>query len=160
MRIKTDNTVLLALCVLVLAVLCIVSVSSPMRFDSERAERERAVKARLVKIRSAEERYRLSHGAYAASFDQLVRSGLLADSLRYIPYAGGRQFGLRTSTTAGRGGERIPLMECGATYAQYLDGLDKASVENLMEEAGAAGRFPGLKIGDLEMPGNNAGNWE
>lgn len=160
MRIKTDNSVLLTLCVLVLAALCIVSIGAPMRFDSQRAERERAVKARLVKIRSAEEKYRLRHGAYAASFDRLVKSGLLADSLRYIPYTDGQQFRLQTSSTAGRGGEHIPLMECGATYTQYLNGLDKASVENLTEEANAAGRFPGLKIGDLETPDNNAGNWE
>lgn len=50
-------------------------------------------------------------------------------------------------------------MECGATYKQYLDGLDKASVDELTQEANANGRFPGLKIGDTETPNDNVGNW-
>jgi hypothetical protein len=51
-------------------------------------------------------------------------------------------------------------MECGARYEQFLDGLDANSVANLIEEASAAGRYPGLKIGDIVQPNNNAGNWE
>jgi hypothetical protein len=51
-------------------------------------------------------------------------------------------------------------MECGARYDEYLQGLDADEVSNLTDEAMGAGRFPGLKIGDLETPNNNAGNWE
>ena len=54
----------------------------------------------------------------------------------------------------------MPLMECGAQYQQYLNGLDENSIANLVEAANEAGLYPGLKIGDLITPNNNAGNWE
>lgn len=157
---KIKNSYLLLACVLVLALLCVLSIYSPMRFDSQRAKREKAVKTALLKIRTAEEKYRISHDTYTGSFDELVKAGLLADSLRYIPYTDKKQFNLHVSSLEGKSGNQIPLMECSAEYKQYLDGLDKTSVSNLVDEANAAGRFAGLKIGDLEEPNNNAGNWE
>lgn len=160
MKIKLNNSLLLLGSVILLALLCFLSIDSPMRFDRQRAEREGEVKERLVKIRLAEEKYRMKNGRYAGSFDTLVKSGLLADSLRYIPYTDKKQFALHASSMVGKSGQQVPLMECGALYVQYLQGLDKNSVNNIVEEANATGRFPGLKIGDLETPNNNAGNWE
>lgn len=157
---KMPQTLLLAASVLMLVALCVLSVSSPMRFDRERGAREAAVRQRLVKIRAAEEAYRASHGAYTGSFDVLVSSGLLADSLRLIPYSQGEAFALQVSSFTGSSGRQAPLMECGAQYAQYLRGLDSDAIASLTDEAMAAGRFPGLKIGSLEEPNNNAGNWE
>ena len=43
---------------------------------------------------------------------------------------------------------------------QHLSGLDENSIANLIEEANNAGRYPGLKIGDITTPNDNAGNWE
>lgn len=160
MKIKVSNTSLLAASALVLVVLCVLSVSSPMRFDSEREAREVVVRQRLLVIRGAEEKYRAAHGTYTGSFDVLARSGLLADSLRVIPFSEGKTFDLQVSSFVARSGKQTPLMQCGAEYAQYLDGLDKNAIAALADEAREAGRFPGLKIGDLEQPNNNAGNWE
>ena len=143
-----------------LAVTCALSIHAPMRFDDRRAEREQAVKERLVKIRYAEERYRRANGVYTDDFGELVRGGFLADSLQYIPFAGGKKFDIAVNTQTGKSGRQIPLMECGAEYADYLDGLDGNSISNLIEEAETAGRYPGLKIGDLTTPNDNAGNWE
>ena len=50
-------------------------------------------------------------------------------------------------------------MECGAGYETFLDGLDEGSIQQKIEEANYAGRYPGLKIGDLTTDNNNAGNW-
>lgn len=146
-------------CVLLLALLCILSIGSPIHFDHERSVREKAVKARLMTIRTAEERYRARHGVYAGSFKDLAQSGLLADSLSLIPYAGGARFSLTATTLPGKGGRKIPVMECAATYRQYLTGLDKTGIRDLTDEAGTNGQFPGLKIGDTENPNDNMGNW-
>lgn len=51
-------------------------------------------------------------------------------------------------------------MECRAKYVDFLDGLDRNSVANVIEDANSSGGFPGLKIGDINTPNNNAGNWE
>lgn len=160
MRIKAGSTSLLAACAVALAVMCVLSVSAPLRFDSEREARETVVRQRLMAIRAAEEKYRAAHGTYTGSFDALARSGLLADSLRLIPFSDGKTFDLQVSSTVARSGRQTPLMQCGAEYAQYLDGLDKDAIAALADEAREAGRYPGLKIGDLEQPNNNAGNWE
>lgn len=160
MKMKVNNRLLLTACVLVLALLCVLSVSAPIRFDNERAKRETAVRQRLLQIRAAEERYRAAHGTYTASFDALVSARLLADSLRYVPYSDGETFALQVSSFTGHSGRQTPLMECGAEYTQYLNGLDNDATASLTEEALEAGRYPGLKIGDLTEPNNNAGNWE
>lgn len=159
MRLKVNNTYCLGGCVLILALLCLISIGSPMYFEKQKARRESAVKERLMTIRAAEEKYRARHGVYAASFKELARCGLLADSLADVPGVKGQRFSLTATTLPGKSGNAIPVMECGATYKQYLDGLDKASVDELTQEANANGRFPGLKIGDTETPNDNVGNW-
>ena len=143
-----------------LAVTCVLSIHAPMRFDGLRAEREQAVKERLVRIRYAEERYRQANGTYTDDFNELVRGGYLADSLQYVPFSDGKKFDIAVNMQTGKSGRQIPLMECGAEYGEYLDGLDGNSISNLVEEAESAGRYPGLKIGDLTTPNDNAGNWE
>ncbi len=160
MNIQHKNTYGLLACVIVMAVLCVLSISSPMRFEHQQQKRERAVKERLMKIRTAEEKYRIRHGAYTADFATLVKSGLLADSLQYIPYSGGKRFTIDATTTIAKSGRQIPLMECSAAYTDYLQGLDKNSINNLTQAANESGRFPGLKIGDTTQPNDNAGNWE
>lgn len=157
---KINRSHILALLAVLLAATCALSVIAPMRFDGQRQEREREVKRRLVKIRHAEEQYRKAHSVYAEDFKLLVESGLLADSLQYIPYTEGKRFELTTSTVTSKSGRDVPTMECGATYNDYLNGLDGNSVANLIEEANNAGRYPGLKIGDITTANDNAGNWE
>lgn len=152
--------ILLAVVVVVLAAMCVVSVSSPIRFERERAQRETKVKQRLLQIRTAAENYRRQTGAYTASMATLVKGGFLADSLRYIPFADGKQFHIEASAVATRSGRQLPVMECSATYAEYLDGLDVNAIHNITVAANDAGRFAGLKIGDLATPNDNRGNWE
>ncbi len=159
MRLKVNNTYCLGGCVLLLALLCLMSIGSPILFEKQKTKRENAVKERLMTIRAAEEKYRAKHGTYAASFKELARCGLLADSLGDIPCVKGQRFSLTATTLPGKSGKAIPVMECGATYKQYLDGLDKSSISELTDEANTNGRFPGLKIGDTETPNDNVGNW-
>lgn len=159
-ELKIRNNLILTVCVLILAVICFLSVYKPMRFDKEQETREKAVKERLVKIRKAEERYRKANGTYTGNFKELVKNGYIADSLQFIPYSDGEKFELSATTTIGKSGQQTPLMECGAQYQQYLNGLDENSIANLIEAANNSGRYPGLKIGDITTSNNNAGNWE
>lgn len=159
MKIKTQ-LILLTFCVLALALANVLSVGGTMHFNEQREEREQVVKRRLVQIRSAEEAYCRKHGVYTDRLDELVGGGLLADSLRKIPFSGGKSFDVSVSTQISKTGKTIPLLECSASFDDYLKGMDANSVRQLNDEANKAGRFPGLKIGDLDTPNNNAGNWE
>ncbi len=157
---KISNNIISGILAAALAVTCGLSVYSPIRFDKQRETRERAVKERLVKIRYAEEKYKKANGVYADDFAKLVKGGYLADSLQYIPFTENKKFDLSTNILTGKSGRQIPLMECAAGYEEYLSGLDDNGISNLIEEANNSGRYPGLKIGDVTTPNDNAGNWE
>lgn len=159
-KLLKNQNIILGFCVLVLVVLCWLSVERPMRFEREQTEREKAVKARLLHIRTAEERYRARKGVYTGDWATLIRAKLLADSLQYVPFSGKERFHLEASFVMGKSGRQVPVMQCGATYDQYLKGLDENAVANLTEKANMSGRFPGLMIGDITQPNENAGNWE
>ena len=144
----------------VLTVVCFLSIYSPIRFQHIRDSRETVVKQRLIRIRTAEEAFRHRTGGYSGNFETLVKGGYLADSLQYIPFAGGKRFELSVSVQLSKSGRQVPLMECSAGYHDYLKGLDANAVSNLIEEANKSGAFPGLRIGDITTPNNNEGNWE
>lgn len=152
--------IVLTMCVAALLVACIMSISSPMRFEKRVAERERVVKARLIQIRHAAEQFRKDHGQYAPDFQTLVSNGYMADSLQYIPFTDARRFTLVTDIIPMPSGRKVPVMECGATYADYLKGLDRGEIRQLIENAENNGDYPGLRFGDIEDDTGNKGNWE
>jgi len=57
-------------------------------------------------------------------------------------------------------GVDVPLFEACMPYEDYLVGLDRQYIINLKCEAEDMGRYPGLKVGSVDAPNNNAGNWE
>ncbi len=159
MRHRINNNYILGACLAVLITLCFLSIWRPMHFQQEQARREQAVKTRLMQIKDAEERYLAKHGAYTGDFKTLVKGRYLADSLQYIPYSGGKKFSLAATTIISKSGKQIPLMECGATYEDFLQGLNENDIREVTDQASGAGLFPGLKIGDITTDNNNAGNW-
>ena len=56
MRLKVNNTYCLGGCVLILALLCLISIGSPMYFEKQKARRESAVIGRQITFRAAEEK--------------------------------------------------------------------------------------------------------
>ena len=142
-----------------LLVLCLLSIRQPMHFQSEQAKREKVVKDRLALIRAAEEKYRLKHGVYTGDFTTLVKGKYLGADDQFIPYSDGKKFSLEATTIVGKSGKQIPLMECGAAYEDYLDGLNEDNIQEVTDKANYAGLYPGLKIGDITTDNNNAGNW-
>ena len=157
---KSLHNILLTACVAMLALICYLGISGPLTFDGSRARRESAVKDRLLKIRSAEEQFKQDKGIYAGRFEDLIQGGYLADTLRYIPYSDGESFHLRAASLKSRDGQPAPVMECGAEYQQYLQGLDHHMIDQLISTAVDMGEYPGLKIGDVSKDIHNRGNWE
>lgn len=147
--IKQKYNYLLIGCVLVLAVICFLSVNGPLAFERERAEREKVVEERLLAIQQAQNIFCEQQGHYAETFDVLIRAGLLADSLQYVPYSNQECFSLHVTVETTATGRSVPLMECGASYSQYLNGLDVKAIARLTEEAERLGNYPGIKIGGL-----------
>ena len=154
------NNIILCVCTAALAAMCGMSIYSPIRFDKERTAREKIVKQRLMVIRDAEERYLKANGTYTSDFSELTAKGYMADTMRFIPFANGKSFALTTGMHNAKSGRKVPVMECRASYKDYLSGLDKNDIRQLTRRAAESGDYPGLTIGDMLTPDNNIGNWE
>lgn len=81
MRKRIKNNYILGACVIIMMLLCILSVSQPIRFQKAMASREAEVKEKLMQIRQAEEKYKAKHGVYTGDFPTLVK----ASSYRKMP---------------------------------------------------------------------------
>jgi len=77
------------------------------------------------------------------------------DSMRYIPFSGGKEFKLGTATVKASG-LPVDVFEASALNFDILRGINKQLIVNFNDGK----EFPGLKVGSLTESNNNAGNWE
>ena len=98
--------------------------------------------------------------------DTLVRQAMFLDrpdfnidSLAIVPFSGGDSIYMASAVKT-VSGVKVPLFEASMTYKSLLKGLDRQLIINLDAEREDTGRFPGLKVGSIDAPNNNAGNWE
>ena len=93
--------------------------------------------------------------------DSLFPRHLSVDSLRYVPYTGGRdEFFLGASTVMTGSGLEVKVFEAHVHNDVLLRGLDRQLVINMNDERVKREQFPGLRVGSLTETTNNAGNWE
>ncbi|MBN1767916.1 MAG: hypothetical protein JXR50_05475 [Prolixibacteraceae bacterium] len=85
------------------------------------------------------------------------------DDLKYIPNSGGEVFWLRQTIITTGSGIKVPVFEARAHNNFILAELKEdyeQEIINLNERNRKNGRYPGLRVGSIEEPTNNAGNWE
>lgn len=133
-------------CVVALLIACVWSIARPLRFEAERKTREKAVQERMSRIWEAQQQYRKVHGVYTSDLSVLVKAGLLADTLRYIPFSEGVLFQAKADVTLTKSGGQIPELSLSAPYSAYLNGMNANSIANLVEQANYEGRFPGVEL--------------
>jgi hypothetical protein len=93
--------------------------------------------------------------------DSLFRRGYPVDSLRYVPYTGGREeFFLGAGVVMTGSGLEVKVFEANVHNDVLLRGLDRQLVINMNDERIRREQFPGLRVGSLTETTNNAGNWE
>lgn len=97
---------------------------------------------------------------WVSVMDTIYPKGFNADSLRFVPFGEGAQFEMATKNDTTKSGAPIFLFEAKTPYKVYLQGLDKQEIINLVDYATKLNRYPGLQVGSIETPNNNAGNWE
>ncbi|SDB89713.1 hypothetical protein [Williamwhitmania taraxaci] len=84
-----------------------------------------------------------------------------ADSLRFVPFTGGRnQFELAAGVLETGSKVKIKVFECKVPFDILLKGLDRQLIVNINEEKKALDKYPGIMVGSLTEATNNAGNWE
>ncbi|MBN1926774.1 MAG: hypothetical protein JW798_13145 [Prolixibacteraceae bacterium] len=85
------------------------------------------------------------------------------DQLNTIPHSNGEVFWLKQTIITTGSGVKVPVFEARAHNNQILaELLDEYEQEiiNLNEQRRKNDRYPGLKVGSVAEPNNNAGNWE
>lgn len=81
------------------------------------------------------------------------------NKLSVIPFSDGDPV-LMEATVKMVSGVKVPLFEASMPYKSLLKGMDNQLRINLDAERNDTGRYPGLKVGSITAPNNNAGNWE
>lgn len=150
MKLKMNNQVGLTICVITLLALCTLSIGQPMMFDRQKKQREREVSVRMEKIWKAEQDFRKQNNVYTANLQQLIKAGLLADSLQFIPYSQGKRFKVTANIDITRSGRQVPSLTIAAQYDDYLWDMNENTVANLIEDANKRGTYPGLKMSNAE----------
>lgn len=89
----------------------------------------------------------------------LKRDGFVVDSIAYIPFSGGKKMHMN-AIIAKVSGVDVPLFEASAPFDLLLLGLERQLIVNLNADRNLVGRYAGLRVGSIESPNNNAGNWE
>ena len=87
------------------------------------------------------------------------REDFCVDSLAFIPYSGGERVEMEAVIKT-VSGVQVPLFEARMPYKLLLKGMDNQLRINLDAEREDQNKFPGLQVGSVTMPNNNAGNWE
>ena len=83
-------------------------------------------------------------------------------NFRYIPGTGNQTEFIMAAGNVTVGNVPVPVMECKAPYKLFLDTVKyRQELINLIDECkNIYNRYPGIKVGDLVQPNNEAGNWE
>jgi hypothetical protein len=87
------------------------------------------------------------------------RKNFPVDSIKFVPYgSSGKTFDIAAGVID-RGGIKVGVFEVKVLYSDFLKGLDRQSVTNLIKSKEDIDRYPGLKLGSMEEPSTD-GNWE
>ena len=97
---------------------------------------------------------------WIAVLDTIFPKGFNADSLRYVPFGNGKQFEMASRQDTTKSGAPLNLFQAQTPYETYIGDLDKQLLINLKDVQSKLGKYCGLRVGDIEQPNNNAGNWE
>ena len=92
--------------------------------------------------------------------DTLFSQEYNADYLWRVPFTKDDSIQLGTATIETGSKVKVNVFEAKVHNNVLLHGLDEQLIINLNERMKNANNFPGVKVGDLEQPNNNAGNWE
>lgn len=91
--------------------------------------------------------------------DTLFADDFVAANLRYVPFTDKEVFEMATGVVLS-GSVNVNVFEAKVHNNILLNGLNKQMVINLNDRMKSQKNFPGVKVGDIVEPNNNAGNWE
>ena len=97
---------------------------------------------------------------WVAVMDTIFEKGFNPDSLQFVPYGNGAKFEMAIRKDTTQSGAPLNLFQAQVAYDVYLSDLNRQELINLKDVQEKLGKYCGLRVGDIEQPNNNAGNWE
>lgn len=91
--------------------------------------------------------------------DTLFPANFNADLLSKVPFTEDAKFEMATANLT-VSNLNVNVFEAKVHYDILLNGLDEQEIINLKETMKNQKNYPGVKVGDVVEPNNNAGNWE
>ncbi|MFO7850944.1 MAG: hypothetical protein ACQERS_12345 [Bacteroidota bacterium] len=98
--------------------------------------------------------------SYTSVLDSLFQPGYPVDSLRYVPFCSDTEFNMEADVVETGSKVDVEVFEASVLNDVFLKGLDEQLIINYNAEREKITGFPGMRVGNVEEPNNNAGNWE
>lgn len=98
--------------------------------------------------------------SYVAVRDSIFDKGYPIDQLRYVPGTDNIEFQMAAARVMTTSMVQVNVFEAYVLNDVFLSDLDRQLVVNYNDQRTKITGFPGMKVGDIRVPNNNAGNWE
>lgn len=98
--------------------------------------------------------------SYVAVLDSLFDQSYPVEQLRYVPGTDNIEFKMAAARVMTTSMVMVNVFEAYVLNDVFLSDLDRQLVVNYNEMRTKITGFPGMKVGDIRVPNNNAGNWE
>lgn len=98
--------------------------------------------------------------SYIPVRDSIFDRGYPIDQLRYVPGLEKTEFQMAAAKVMTTSLVLVNVFEAYVLNDVFLSDLDRQLVINYNDQRTKITGFPGMKVGDIRVPNNNAGNWE
>lgn len=98
--------------------------------------------------------------SYIPVRDSVFQKDYPLDNLRFVPGMENTEFKMAASRVMTTSMVLVNVFEAYVLNDVFLSDLDRQLVVNYNEQRTKTTGFPGMKVGDVNIPNNNAGNWE
>ena len=98
--------------------------------------------------------------SYIPVRDSVFQEGYPLDDLRFVPGMNDTEFQMAAGRVMTSSMVLVNVFEAYVLNDVFLGDLDRQLVVNYNEQRTKTTGFPGMRVGDVKIPNNNAGNWE
>lgn len=98
--------------------------------------------------------------SYVAITDSVFKISYPIDSIRFVPFSSRAEFSLAAAAVETASKVVVQVFEASVHNNVFLAGLDRQLVINYNFLRKELTGFPGMRVGNVKEPNNNAGNWE
>jgi len=98
--------------------------------------------------------------SYIPVRDSVFKKDYPLDNLRFVPGVENTEFQMSASRVMTTSMVLVNVFEAYVLNDVFLSDLDRQLVVHYNDQRTTTTGFPGMKVGDVQIPNNNAGNWE